>query len=110
MSNVTHTLINGFCTTCGETQEWLDERGQDYTVETTDSVQADDSLYAVTDPAGITHTRKRGKRVYTHALIRQNKGSDPDHYYVNWASSETNAIKESKVLANQRSYVAIVAL
>lgn len=63
---------------------------------------------SVTDPSGIVHTKKIGKRTYTHALIRQNKGSEG--YFVNWASSEKNAIRESRVLDDSRSYVEIVEL
>jgi hypothetical protein len=68
------------------------------------------SDYTVTDPAGVVHTRKRGARKYTHALIRQNKDGNQNRYFVNWASSLANAEKEARVYASSRSYIAIVEI
>lgn len=72
---------------------------------------SDPSGWEVTDPSGRVHTKKRGTRNYTHALIRQNKGDEETgHYFVNWATSEANAYKESRVLRDVRSYIQVVKL
>lgn len=64
----------------------------------------------VADPSGKIHAKKIGARNYTHALIRQNKDSEPGHYYVNWATSKANAEREARVLRECRSYIEIVEL
>ena len=65
-------------------------------------------MWTVTDPAGRKHIRNSATRVYTHAVIRQNKGSES--YFVNWSTSEDKARAEARVLADRRSYIQIVEL
>lgn len=62
--------------------------------------------WAVTDPAGVEHTKRSAARVYTHATIRRNIGSS--HYIISWATSEAAALRESRVHASQRDYIAVV--
>jgi hypothetical protein len=64
------------------------------------------AAYSVTDPSGKRHTKSSKARIYTHAVIRQNVGTD--YYFVSFASSEAAALKESRVFASQRSYIAVV--
>lgn len=61
--------------------------------------------YAVTAPDGKVFTRT-SSRIYTHALIRQNKGDTP--YYVSFSSSLKAAQAESRVFASFRSHNEIV--
>jgi hypothetical protein len=63
--------------------------------------------YSVTLPDGST-VEKTSTRVFTHALIRQNKGETG--YFVNFASSLERATAESRVGIASRSHVEIVAL
>ena len=76
------------------------------TVTRGDSTMA---TYSVTDPSGKIHSKASKTRIYSHACIRQNKGEDdPNHYFVNFASSELAATRESRVQADSRSYIAVV--
>lgn len=65
------------------------------------------TTYTVTMPDGTEFTRT-SKRVYTHALIRRNKGSEV--FYTSLASSEALAEREARVFADDRSYIEIVPL
>ena len=100
-----------------ECDHWIADNGADsYHLEveiTRDGPLAvsDATGWQVTDPSGKVHTKNRGKRTYTHALIRQNKGDEGSgHYFVNWATSEANVYKESRVLRDVRSYIQVVKL
>lgn len=64
--------------------------------------------WSVTDPAGVEHSRSSKTRVYTHAIIRQNRGSDS--YFVNWSTSQQAAEAESRVQASTRSYIEVRAV
>ena len=66
------------------------------------------ATWSVTDPSGVAHTRSSKTRVYTHAIIRWNVGSDT--YFVNWSTSRKSAESESRVQASQRSYIEVRAL
>jgi hypothetical protein len=67
------------------------------------------AAYSVTDPSGKRHTKRSAARIYTHAVIRQNvEQAGTDYYFVSFASSEAAALKESRVFASKRSYIAVV--
>lgn len=65
------------------------------------------ATWTVTDPAGVVHTKSSAARIYSHATIRRNIGSLS--YFVSWASSEAAALRESRVHASKRDYIAVVA-
>jgi hypothetical protein len=60
--------------------------------------------FTIHDPSGKLHFKHSTTKDYLFAVVRQNKGDDPDHYFVNFATTLQRAQKESRVLANQRSY------
>jgi len=99
---ISHPVVAGTCVQCGRSIETLLSAGESV---------SDSAGWQVVDPAGNVHSKRRGKRLYTHALIRQNKGdADSSHYFVDWATSEANVHKESRVLRDQRSYSEIIKL
>lgn len=61
--------------------------------------------YTVTLPDGETISR-RAARTFTHVVVRRNATYGP--YYVNFASSEEKARRESRVLAAGRDYIEVV--
>lgn len=65
--------------------------------------------WSVTDPAGVEHTKRSASRVYTHAVIRENK-DNPGSYFVNWSQNKEGAEAESRVQAHQRSYIEVRAV
>ena len=63
--------------------------------------------FTVNDPSGKLHIRHSTSKDYPYAIVRQNKGDDPDYYFVNFASTLAGAQKESRVLADRRSYISV---
>lgn len=62
--------------------------------------------WTIIDPAGQAHSKRSTTRVYTHAVIRENK-DNPGSYFVNWSQSKEGAEAESRVLAHLRSYIEV---
>lgn len=75
MATTKHTVSNGFCTTCGETEEWLRETAQAFEVaDATPAQSHGDSLYAsrvlnMTVPELRKHAKSMG-HVNTAGLRR----------------------------------------
>lgn len=65
------------------------------------------NTYTVTTPDGQLVT-KRSSRVFTHAVVRRNRGSD--RFFINFASSEARADAEARVMADTRDYIEVVPL